>query len=87
MWGLSLDDLDDTAVLVWPDNVPAVNAFVCMATQWRMGPSDPIGLDYNPLESVLRLSGLPEALWHDAFEGLRVMEAEALMIMGERRNG
>lgn len=70
---------------MWPENVPAVNTFIAIATQWRMGPSGPIGLDYNSLNFVLKLSGFPESAWPEAFEGLRVMESEALKIMGENR--
>lgn len=65
--------------------MPAVNTFIAMATQWRMGPAGPIGLDYTPLDTVLRLSGFPESDWPAAFEGLRAMESEALKIMGENR--
>lgn len=85
MLGLTLDDMDDTAVEVWPDNVPAVNTFISMATQWRLGPSGPTGLDYAPLHTVLRLLGFPRKQWGEVFEGLRVMEVEALAIMGEQR--
>ncbi len=80
-----LEDLDDTAVLVWPENLPAVNTFIAMSTQWRTGAMGATGLDYNALPAVMRLSGLPRCEWPDAFDGVRIMEAEALKIMGERR--
>lgn len=80
-----LEDLDDTAALVWPENLPAVNTFIAMSTQWRTGAMGATGLDYNALPAVMRLAGLPRAEWPDAFEGVRIMEAEALKIMGERR--
>jgi hypothetical protein len=85
MFGLTLGDLDDTAVEVWPENLPAVNAFIALSTQWRMGPAGPVGLDYAALPPVMRLIGLPRATWPDVFEGVRVMESEALKIMGESR--
>lgn len=77
--------MDDTAVEVWPDNVSAVNTFVAMSTQWRMGPCGPIGLDYAALPAVLRLTSTPRSAWPDIFDCLRVMESEALNVLGESR--
>lgn len=77
--------MDDTAVEVWPENLPAVNTFIAMSTQWRVGAMGATGLDYCALPAVLRLIGVPRADWPDAMDGLRIMEAEALKIMGERR--
>jgi hypothetical protein len=77
--------LDDTAVEVWPENLPAVNAFIAMGTQWRTGGMGATGLDYAALPAVLRLINIPRADWPEAMDGLRIMEAEALKIMGERR--
>lgn len=77
--------MDDTAVEVWPENLPAVNTFIAMSSQWRMGPAGPIGLDYAALPAVLRLTQVPRASWPDTFEGLRVMESEAMKILGEPR--
>lgn len=85
MFGLCVDDLDDTAVEVWPENLPTVNAFIAMSSQWRVGPAGPIGLDYGAIPAVLRLITLPRATWPDVFDGLRVMESEALKVMGESR--
>ena len=87
MYGLTLDDLGDTAAQVWPENLPAVNAFIALSTQWRVGMAGATGIDYTAVPTVLRLTGLPRADWPDAFDGLRIMEAEALEIMRERRNG
>jgi hypothetical protein len=55
-----------------------VLAFESMATQWRMGPAGPIGLDYGPLVDVLRLRGLPKAAWPQVFDDIRVLEDAAL---------
>ncbi len=80
--GLTLDDLDDAEI--WPENLLAVNVFIAMATQWRAGMGGPIGLDYNALPAVMRLVGVPRAQWTETFESLRVMEAEAMKVMGEK---
>jgi hypothetical protein len=77
-------DLDD-AVDIWPDNLPAVNVFIAMSTQWRVGVNGATGLDYSVMPAVFRLVGVPRALWPDTFECLRVMEGEAMRTMGENR--
>lgn len=84
-FGLTLDDFDDAAVEVWPENLPACNVFIAMATQWRTGAMGATGLDYNALPAVLRLVGVARAQWSDTFECLRVMEGEAMKVMGEAR--
>jgi len=40
----------------------------------------PVGLDYKSIESVLRLSGLPEEEHADCFDRVRILEAEVLSI-------
>lgn len=84
MLGLTREDLDDADVEINPDNLTAVNAFIAMTTQWRVGFSGATGLDYTALPIVLRMQRVPRGEWDDAFECLRVMEAEALAIFGER---
>ena len=56
-----------------------------MATQWRVGPNGPIGLDYAALPAVMQMAGTPPDQWASAFNGFQVMEAEALKIIGENR--
>jgi hypothetical protein len=59
--------------------------FIAMATQWRTGAIGATGLDYGALPAVFRLVGVPRAKWPDTFECLRVMESEAMKVMGENR--
>lgn len=80
-----MDDLDDTAALVWPENVPAVNAFIAMSTQWRTGMAGVTGLDYAALPPVLEMTAVARDEWPDVFDGVRTMEAEALRLMRIRR--
>lgn len=84
-FGLLATDLDVTTVDVWPDNLPALNVLIAMATQWRTGMAGPTGLDYAALPPVFRLLSIPRSLWPDTFECLRVMESEALKIMSEKK--
>ncbi|WP_255555750.1 DUF1799 domain-containing protein [Pseudoxanthomonas sp. PXM05] len=71
---------------VWPDNVPAVNTFVAMQTQWRTGFAGATGLDYAAMPAVLSLLGIATELHPDTFEGLRCMETRALDLM-RKKNG
>lgn len=54
-----------------------------MGTQWRVGMGGAIGLDYNTITVVAR--GLRIKLTPERFDGLRVMEGEALRVMAEKR--
>jgi hypothetical protein len=70
---------------LWPDNVAAANVFIAMSTQWRTGGYGATGLDYNVLPSVMRLVGVLRADWSDTFECIRIMESEAMKVMGEQK--
>lgn len=69
---------------VWAINLPAVNVFIAMQTQWRIGPGGPTGLDYGALPEVFRMVGLRRSDWPEMFGFVRVMEEAALT---EMRNG
>lgn len=84
IFGLSDDDFPADDFLVWPDNWKAVTNFSCLQTQWRMGMSGPIGLDYNTLPTVFRMTGLPETEWSEMFQSIRVMESAALAVLHEK---
>lgn len=84
MIGLSLSDLDDTYE-VWPDVWPAFRVLSAMTTQWRVGMSGPIGLDYGVIPAVGKLLGMKPKQITAVFPDLQVMEAEALAIMAESK--
>ncbi|TCL26812.1 uncharacterized protein DUF1799 [Azotobacter chroococcum] len=69
---------------MWPDNWPALSVFLDMDTQWRVGMSGPVGLDYSALEPVMRLQGVKKRARQDVFAAVRIMEAEALRVMREQ---
>lgn len=85
MYGLLPDDIDRSAFEVWPDNLPAVETFIALSTQWRTGALGVTGLDYGVLPAVLRIRAIPEPDWADLFDHLQVIESEALLIMSEKR--
>lgn len=71
---------------VWPQNVPAVRAFLAVCNQWRtisagLAGARVIGLDYGAARSGLRMSGIritPE-LWAE----VQVIEGAAVAAMKE----
>lgn len=65
-------------VEVYPDNWPVVRLFADMSTQWRVGMSGLVGLDYAALPVVMDLRGVAAADRGEVFDGLRVMESAAL---------
>ncbi len=71
---------------VWPEHERAVSVFVRMLTQWQVGLSGPVGLRYESLFVVLRLTGTPRAQWAGVFDDVRIMESEALKAFAERRS-
>lgn len=77
---LTPDDLD-----IWPENWSAVEVFGGMLTQWRIGMAGPTGLDYAALPAVMELFGTEDR--KAAFEGLMVMEREALNVFKDSSNG
>lgn len=78
-------DIPDEEYEVWPDNWPAFLLFEAMSTQWRVGMGGAVGLDYNAIKPVVGLIGLTRTELTQAFPDLRMMEAEALLVMGESR--
>lgn len=77
----------EAGIDVWPENVPALEAFLAVATQWRIAPTGagfaPVGLDYVAVRVGLRAAGIrvTPALWAD----LRVLEIAARdALLGER---
>lgn len=82
-FGLTLEEAQGDAVEIWPDNMLAVNCFIGMSTQWRVGMSGATGLDYNALPFVMRSTGVKPADRNDVFADLRILEDEALAVMRE----
>lgn len=56
----------------------AVNVFIAMMTQWRVGMSGPVGLDYNVLPEIWRRTKTPIQDRDAVFADLLILEGEAL---------
>lgn len=82
-YGMILADLDDTAVPVWSDNLPAINVLIAVSTQWRVGMNGATGLDYNVLPAVFQMMQIPNDDWPDTFECLRILESESMKMMNK----
>ena len=69
---------------VWPENMPAVNLFCRISTQWRSLGMGPSGLDYGVLFACLGRMHLSEQAHDWLFDDVRVIEAEALSIINKK---
>lgn len=78
---MTLADLGDTAVEVWPDNQPALGLFLRLRTQWRVGPGGAVGLDYGVMYRMMDRLNLPADEYDELEADVAVMEAEALDVM------
>ncbi len=56
-----------------------------MSTQWRTSMAGVIGLDYNAIPAVLRMTGIPRSDWPHVFECIRVLEDSALVTMRAKK--
>jgi len=84
-FGLSRADIPDEDFEVLPDLWPAFSIFNAMSTQWRVGMGGPVGLDYGVIGDVAALLSFTKKQTAKLFPDLRVMEAEALLVMSESK--
>lgn len=88
LFGLTPDDFAERldGYDVWPDTLPAINTFIAMETQWRVGMAGATGMDYAALPAVLDLMDVPRDERSDLFADLRVMEGRALELMRKQND-
>lgn len=74
---------DCQAVAVWPENLPALDLFTAIETQWVRAGMDgtPTGLNYAGVEAAMRLRGDPPHL----FDDIQALEREFLAIMSAKQ--
>ena len=65
---------------VWPENWPIVDLWLRVQTQWRSSGFGPTGLDYVAVDVVMRRLRIEDPDG-EKFEGLQVMEIEALKVL------
>jgi len=80
------DEKESDACEVWPENLPALELFLGLATQWRavagMRGLIYLGLDYAATEALMRARRLRDR--ERLFDDLRAMERAALPGMNAR---
>lgn len=69
---------------VWPENMPSINLFCSVSTQWRMGMNGQTGLDYNVLFQRMERLKLSEQDYEWMFDDIRAIESEALSIINKK---
>jgi len=77
-FGLSKEDFPPPSIELWPENWPSIQLFTHMSTQWRVGGSGPVGLDYNVIFHELDRKGLAVDDYDDMLACIRVIESTAL---------
>lgn len=81
MFGVDFAGDEDDALVVHPENWPAVRVFCAASTQWRIGPSLRLaGLDYTAARAAAAGIGVS---WREVFASVRTMEAEVLAAQAE----
>lgn len=70
---------------VWPENWTVVRAFMDLAGSWTRGTTADGGgvleIDRGKIKNTLELMGVKRREWPEVFNGLKVMEAEALQTL------
>jgi hypothetical protein len=84
-WGLTVEEACGPPVEIWPCMISSINVFISMSTQWTMGHSGPIGLNYVALPVVMRLVGVPAKDRAEVFDDIRTMEDVALQTIRESK--
>lgn len=68
---------------VWDENWEAMMMFLRMQTQWNVSMSGLVGLNYQALETLIRLYHVKEPV--ELFERVQVIERAALVKMNSKR--
>lgn len=88
---MRVDDFAEPPLPVFPDNWQSFRVFTAMRTQWRyvsgMAGMIATGLDYSALAEVWERTKTPKKDRDAIFSDLVIMEAAAMEIMNEVRNG
>ena len=63
---------------VWPENWQALEMWLQVCTQWRVGMNGAVGLDYNVLKWLFELYDVKDQ--RSLFEDLQIMETAFLTL-------
>ena len=84
-FGFRPQDYDHEVVHFWPDTQRAVDLFLTLGTQWRVGFNGATALDYGAMYPLMDRMKLTDDEWEALLTDIRVMEAEALEAMHEKQ--
>jgi hypothetical protein len=84
--GLTVEEACGPPVELWPQSQAPFKVFSDLCTQWRMGPSGPVGLDYGVLFHKLDRMKLDAQEYERVEHAVRVMEDEALSVIWKRKS-
>ena len=82
--GFTPADYETDDFEVWPENMPAINLFSSISTQWRVGMNGPTGLDYNVLFARMERLHLSDQDHEWMFDDIRTIESEALATINRK---
>lgn len=82
--GLLPEDIPPREFDLWPENWPAIQLYVQVQTQWRVGMNGPTGLDYNVVFHELDRRALDRDTYDDLMGSVRVIEETALRILHKK---
>jgi len=84
--GFVPSDYENEEAEVWPENMPVINLFSAISTQWRTGGmgGGVSGLDYNVLFARMERMKLSEQDYEWMFNDIRAIESEALTIINRK---
>lgn len=73
-----VEDYPPPVAHLWPENWLVLEIFSRYCTQWRVGPSGVVGLDYSVLFLEIDRHGLTGDEREDLMDALRVVERAAI---------
>jgi len=68
---------------LWEENWPAIQLYIHLQTQWRVGMGGPYGLDYNVVFHELDRRGLDREAYDEMMAAMRVIEEAALKALNK----
>lgn len=84
LYGIEMpkQNLEPKLYEVWVEHKASLLMFLRCQTQWRMGPSGAIGLDYGVVLELFKLYNVKDR--QVVMEEIQIMEARALELLNEQ---
>ena len=82
--GLRPEDFPPPTFELWAENWPVIQLFTRYSTQWRVGSSGVVGLDYNVIFHELDRKGLEGEAYDDMMASMRIVEEAAVRMLNTR---